>query len=184
MNILGIDIGFAKLGWAVVRLEKDAEHVLDAGLIKTRKDKRTVLQTYDNARRVREISRDLRDVFDRNEITAISAESMSWPRSSSNCAKIGMGWGVLLSLAEGRDIPVVFVSPQDLKEKLTGKRSASKQEVQDALFALPGFNLEGHFKAMKLARGQWEHPVDAAAAVVATLQTDMIRAMVGARRQK
>ena len=175
MNVIGLDPGFASLGWGVVELTPRVV-LINAGCIRTKKSQRKVLATDDNVRRIRELYRVLDPVFTQYEPRAIATESMSWPRSSSVCAKLGMSWGLSIAIAERYDLPLVSVSPMDLKTALTGDGTASKAEVRAAVLATPGFHrLAGLLDKAKFPPSQYEHPTDAVAAVLATQTTDIMR---------
>ena len=88
-----------------------------------------------------------------------------------------MAWGVVGTLAFRHGLPVLQVSPQDLKRCLTGSKTASKAEVQDALTARYGP------LTLPSQRTLHEHVCDALGAVVACLDAApvlMARRLVGA----
>lgn len=176
--VLGIDPGFASLGWAAVRLASSGPELLALGLVRTKKDPAARLASGDNLRRARELCRAL--VVDTPRLLGIRAFAVEAPSGMQNAGaatKVGIAWGVVATLAEQWDVPVAAMSPQALKKALTGKNDASKDDVLDALHNRPGFgNLYELLKAAA-PRSLWEHPVDAAAAVVAALDTDIIRAV-------
>ena len=176
MNVIGIDIGFASLGWGIVELGRNDVRIVDAGCIRTKpsQKKRNVLAASDNIRRVRELDTGLVKVFERYEPRAFAAESMSWPRSSSVCAKLGMAWGVVLSLANARRLPIVIATPMEIKTALTGNGSASKEAVRQAVLDRRGFMRLAGMLDKALPKGQHEHPVDATAAIITTLESDVM----------
>lgn len=175
MKVLGLDTGFAFFGWGVVDISASGEMAIAAGCIKTKKSTRKVLAFDDNFRRGRELYDGLSLVIIKHEPKAIAVESMSWPRNAGVTAKLGIAWGVTIALATEFELPVVGVSPQELKRALTGSQKTTKAGMRDAVLEVPGFRRLAGMLAKVLPRGQHEHPIDAIAAVIATRDTDVMR---------
>jgi crossover junction endodeoxyribonuclease RuvC len=172
--ILGIDPGFANMGLALVRLDPIGETVLGLAVMKTEKDdaKRSTRAADDNVRRAREIGAELLKIADTYEVVMIAAECMSFPRSASVAAKMAMAWGVLAMLAEYRGIAIAQASPQRIKRVLCGSAKASKDEVESALLVRYGNHIEDLYHGNE---GRREHVFDALGAVVATLDSEVVR---------
>jgi crossover junction endodeoxyribonuclease RuvC len=172
--VIGADRGFSAFGYALFELFKTTEVLVEAGVIETKKanKKANVLASSDNHRRTQELWEALEDIFGRYEsIYAAAAESTSLPRNAGASYKIGRADSVYAVNLISRAIPLAEASPQAVKKALCGKASVSKQEVQRALERMyPGQFDE--FKA-EYAKGKWEHGFDAAAAVVACLNSQV-----------
>jgi crossover junction endodeoxyribonuclease RuvC len=173
--VIGVDPGLAALGLARVQIRRDDEHVAGLAVARTQKDSRKheVLSCDDTMRRAAELA----DALERwllatpGEVVAIVTEAVSMPRSGSVCFKQGLAFGVLAAVALARRVPVIQVTPQNLKRAVTGDRSASKEAVQVALTARYG--------AIDWPRpaGIMEHAADALGAVVAALPHPAIMAV-------
>lgn len=167
-NALGLDPGFASIGYAVVEIGRHSDRVVALGVIRTEKSdaKRKVLATDDNVRRCQEIIRALKTLFDKMDPVVLCAESMSFPRNASAAAKVALTWGVIttLALTHTTQVPIIQCSPQELKKVVSGSKAASKTDVQDALLAKYSYlpSLLG-----KLPKGQHEHAYDALGAIEA-----------------
>jgi len=174
--VLGIDPGFASVGYALVEVRPTDERLVRIGVIATKKvdAKRAVYAADDNFRRGREIAKALSELVAGNKVLAICAESMSFPRNASAAAKVAMCWGVLAALSESQGIPLVQVSPQEVKKQTCGVTVASKLDVLKAVRTrYPTFDslcTEAAVTATHL-----EHPTDAVATVVASLNGDVLR---------
>jgi crossover junction endodeoxyribonuclease RuvC len=181
-RILGLDPGFASVGWAVIDLF-DSPQIHALGVLRTKKANRKheVLAVADNFRRARELGRALGRLVVEQQIDVIAAEAMSFPRSSSVAAKMAMCWGVLARVCEEFDLPVVQASPQQIKRALTGRASASKDDVAAAL-ALRFPNAIGLVAG--LPAGLHEHAFDAVGAAVACLGGDVVRASIKTHTKK
>lgn len=172
---LGLDPGFACLGYAVVELTGTTISVKTLGIIRTEKSdkKRKVLASDDNLRRARELVRAFHPIAEGT--VAICAEAMSFPRNSSAAAKVAMCWGVVACLSELMDVPIVQVSPKELKRAVCGNATASKEEVAKALDQRFGRTFAEELVGKGVAPSFHEHPYDALGAVVASLESEVLR---------
>lgn len=180
IKILGLDPGFASVGWAVVELDGNVERLIGLGVLRTKKSarKQNVLAAADNFRRARELGRELGRLVHEHRIDVVCAEAMSFPRSSSVAAKMAMCWGVLAQLCEALALPLVQASPKDIKRAVSGSAAASKDDVQAAL-SLRFPDAVGLVAG--LPSGLHEHAFDAGGAVVACLSSDVV---IAARRPR
>ena len=179
--VMGIDPGFAKVGYSFVQLHQDRAVPVRMGLIQTKKSdkKLKVLASDDNFRRAKVISEELIGVIaeveaEEGALCALCIEGKSFPRNASAAAKVAMCWGVLAKLSVDTGIPVIQARPQEIKIKLCKKANASKAEVMAACQAIYGKAvLEGLVRS--IAQSNLEHPYDSLAAVVACLDSEMLR---------
>jgi Holliday junction resolvasome RuvABC endonuclease subunit len=182
-RIIGIDPGLATCGLAVVDLTPTGYRLLrlDVFASKPSPKKQSVLAASDTLRRARELADWLSPWI--NGASAVAAERFSAPRNASSAAKIGWAWGVIAALAEAEHMPVIQPSPQEVHKTLCGSASASKLDVEQAcrerLVNDGPHNGEaaiGDLNA-RLARGLHEHAWDAFAVVLASLDSDLARAI-------
>lgn len=177
--LLGIDPGFAALGWTLVELQLDDEApplLVAAGVLRTKKSakKRGTLASDDNLRRARELYAGLSALERTWRPAVVCAESMSFPRNAGAAAKLSIAWGVLAALTEARGLPLVQCSPQQLKKAVSGRADASKEDVLSALARLYPTLL---LKLADTPRSLWEHPVDALGAVHTALNSEVVRTL-------
>lgn len=171
--VIGADRGFATFGYAVFELRKTDEVVAEIGVIETKKSakKTGTLASSDHHRRTGELYEGLGDVFRRFNIMAAAAEATSLPRNASASYKVGRGDATFAAVLIVSAIPLSEASPQAIKKVLCGKATASKEDIQKELER----RYSGQFEAFKLeyAKSKWEHGFDAAAAVVACLNSQV-----------
>jgi crossover junction endodeoxyribonuclease RuvC len=177
--VLGLDPGFASIGYAHVLLETSSENPVRMGVFETEKSskKRHVLASDDNVRRAREIAVFLNELLTKGPhgpVRAICAETMSFPRSSSVAAKMAMSWGIISALSSLLDIPILQATPMELKLRVTGSKVADKEAVQRALETRYG-KAKLDTLCEGLAGGKLEHPYDALGAVVACRDSELLR---------
>lgn len=169
--VLGIDTGFSTMGISLLELSGHSDKVLGVKTLTTKKSdkKRNVRASDDNMRRARELAVELRTRIEKYDLKAICMEAQSWPRNSSSSAKIGISWGVVAALAEAHGLPVLQATPQAIKMALVGKSSASKDEIISAI--------KKRYPEIvwPTAKGKHEHIADATGAVVACMDSDIIR---------
>jgi crossover junction endodeoxyribonuclease RuvC len=176
IKVLGVDPGFAKIGWSVSGLTSKGFDPIDMGLITTKKSdkKLKVLASDDNVRRGREISQAFGEILTTHQVVAICAEAKSFPRNASAAAKVAICWGILIQLSVQFDIPLIQARPQEIKTKLCGKANASKKEIQAAVDQMFGKD-----KILQLVEGigrsTLEHPYDSVATVVACSDSEVLR---------
>jgi Holliday junction resolvasome RuvABC endonuclease subunit len=152
------------------------------GLIRTEKanKKAKTRASEDNLVRAKEISAELATLIDRHHISIICAETMSYPRNAAAAAKMAMCWGVIATLADRYNLPVTQASPQEIKKALCGKKDASKEDVQSAIYSLYPVTDSRVTNCIKtdILRGvppsMREHPFDALAAVVACKESEVL----------
>ncbi len=179
-RLLGLDPGFASIGWVVININNCAmvnnEALIGADVLRTTKadKKQNTYAADDNFRRAKEIGRELSRIVDLYQVDAVCAEAMSFPRSSSVAAKMAMCWGVIAQICVTRNLPIAQATPKAIKKNLTGTAAASKDDVQAALSVRfpETIGMIGH-----LPKGLYEHVFDSAGAVAACLQSDIILAV-------
>lgn len=172
-HIIGIDTGFRCFGLADLQFgPKGSLELLRATVLRTEKSakKQAVLTASDNLRRLAELTAGFSTWLD-DEVVAICCEGVSLVRSASVNFQIGLSFGMVTALAQQRDIPILQVSPQNLKLAVAGSKSATKDEVIAAV------GKQFPKTPWPKARGLHEHMADAVGAVIACLQHPTILAV-------
>ena len=177
--VLGIDPGLASFGLAIVALTP-TEEIVHELLVKTTEPssrKLNVLAADDTFSRARKLAELFEGHVNRmgESLHAICAESMSWPRSSTNATKTAISWGILASVAVRTKLPLVMATPMEIKTAVCNSKTASKGEVQKALFKrYPDAAALKTFKKF-VGKTKQEHGFDALGSVVACLDSEVIR---------
>ncbi len=173
MNALGLDGGFANLGFGVA--DYRAREVLHAGVIRTKKSdkKQHVFSSDDLYRRTEEIAGELIHIVSTYEVRIVTMESFSYPRSSMTAAQLGMSFGVVATITRMLGLPVAFLSPKQLKLNTAGSASASKQEVARAVIDHFGTD----WAPDGVPEGKLEHMCDALASIIGAQNSPIMRAL-------
>ena len=134
MLVLGLDISMVNTGWVTAVSDNDGRlFIKDCGVIQTEKLEtgEDVSNTVDSMRRAAKVHAVLEKVCLDHKPTIVCVEAMSWPRNAASAIKMAMAWGAIAPLIIER--PLIEVSPQEIKKVLTGSRSATKKEVEEAV---------------------------------------------------
>lgn len=166
MIILGVDPGFRMVGLVVVDVSDNGRFSLKkASLVETSKSVTRVSE--DNIIRLREIFDVIMSMSTPYSIAAIASEEQSWPRNASSAVKIAQMWGLLVSASwMNEGCPIYQVSPKQLKKRLTGDSSASKEMVEMFVDSIFGGQIKQELERQGIAKSKWNHVYDAAAAAV------------------
>jgi len=175
-TIVGFDPGFANFGFAVANLEG---RVSNCGVFRTKKadKKHAVYASDDNAQRIRELTRSIATLLNHYRPVVIAIESQSWPRNASAATKVAMSWGMVVALAEERQIPMIQITPQNVKVATVGHKKASKEEVKAWAIQEHGSVLAASLQELGAL---YEHAADACAILHAARTSDIFRAIARA----
>jgi Holliday junction resolvasome RuvABC endonuclease subunit len=169
-RVLGVDPAFRKYGWCIVAILWDGSLLYEEfGLIETAKaDKKAkLLVSSDNINRATKITNELAEVYERySGIVAICAEAPAGSKNAKSASALGIAQGLTAAFAADRNLPIFSETPQGLKKKLCGTKSASKARVRDKLLEVAVFTdkAKASIAAVK-AKSKHEHMYDAGAAV-------------------
>ncbi len=124
MRILGIDPGYAIVGWGILDYERAKFTIVDYGAITTDKDTPF-------GKRLVEIYEDLDYLIKRTHPEAISMEKLYFQTNVKTAIDVAQARGVLLLCAENNGIPVYEYTPLQVKQAVTGYGKANKKQVQE-----------------------------------------------------
>ena len=174
--VIGADPGFASFGASIIELLPDREIVHNISVFRTKKSvkKINVKAADDNFRRAQYLAKSIEFLIKKWKPMAIAAETMSFPRNASAAAKVAMSWGILAYVCSVYEIPMVQASPQEIKGALCDNKSATKKDIQEALERRYISKAFAEFK-YNYPEGQWEHGFDSVGAVVACLNTEVLK---------
>lgn len=177
---LGLDPGFAHFGYTLAHVySREHVEVIEMDHIGTEKSgkKANVGGMSDDSHRTRTIIKRLDPLFAQADY--VTAEAMSFVRNASTMAQIGRAWGAVDTLTELHQLPLTQVTPQALKIAVAGNKSASKDEIREALDKRFGYCLaEKHLRKVT-RKDDREHPYDGLGSIIATLDHDVVRAILG-----
>lgn len=126
MRILGVDPGFDRLGYGAVDLRgSDATWVMH-GCVQTSKDD-------DYSLRLQQVRDGLRRVIEETRPDAVAVEELFFQSNAKTAMKVGMARGVVLLAIADAGLPLVEVTPNQVKQGLTGWGAADKKAMQQMI---------------------------------------------------
>lgn len=120
--ILGIDPGTNVLGYGILAISAHQVRMLAMGVI----DLRKVADTYLKLGRIYERIIGIIDSFHPDEL---SIEAPFFGKNVQSMLKLGRAQGVVIAAAIARQIPIHEYAPMEIKQAITGRGSASKEQV-------------------------------------------------------
>jgi len=186
MDILSIDPGICNWGYAHIKVTIPNKgqpffKVLRAGLIETAPTKtKHVRRSSDDLCRCREINRAMVAYLDDHpEIAFAIAEIPHGGGKSATALKLlGMATALLVTVP----VPLIEVTPEEVKRIITGRRIASKQEMIDWVRVHhPEIHWIGRSQTQPIQKN--EHIADAVCAAYAGMATEQFKQIVEIHRR-
>ena len=131
MYFLGLDTGYARLGYGIISLQRKKNHprIEDYGIFETAKES-------SDGERLLELESKLVGLLQEHPVAACAVEEVFFRKSLSTGVRLIQARGVILLTLAKKRIPVLSVSPTRLKKMLTGYGSADKRQVQNMVAKL------------------------------------------------
>lgn len=123
MRILGIDPGFARMGFGVVEVRFPSYTLLDFGHVSTAKEEAHPL-------RLHHIASDLLELCERWNPDLCVIEKLFFSKNVKTALKVAEARGVILETLTRAGYPVVEYAPNEVKLALTGDGRADKRQMQ------------------------------------------------------
>lgn len=147
--IMGVDIGFVNTGLSLFRFFiKDGKAIfklIGVCVITTAKSdkKKNMRAADDDIRRINEITQQINSFIDKHtsklDSLIVFAEAPTGGAQSAKANRaMGMATTIPAVIFEMREIPVEYVSPNDVKVAVAGSRTASKLEIMDKVIKMIG----------------------------------------------
>ncbi len=124
MVILGIDPGYAIVGWGVIRFENNMHKPLAFGAITTEAHT-------DFNQRLQQIYDDTCEIIDRSRPDAMSIEKLYFTTNATTAIQVAEARGVILLAAQQHGIKVFEYTPLQVKTAVTGYGKAKKPQVME-----------------------------------------------------
>lgn len=140
MNILGIDCGLERLGWAVFSHtpnESPRYTYAASGLIKTSAKQPTherLLVLFDQ----------LNDVVKKHHVDHFVIEQLFFFKNQKTVIPVAQSQGAVMLSASQNGLPLEFLTPLQIKQIVTGYGNADKESVKKMIhLQLPDIELKG-----------------------------------------
>lgn len=124
MVILGIDPGFAIVGFGAIQAEPGAQTLLSCGAITTQAG--LPLPT-----RLLQIENDMAQLLDTVKPDAMAVEELFFTNNITTGIGVAQARGVILAAAERAGVPIFEYSPSAVKLAITGFGKAEKHQMME-----------------------------------------------------
>ncbi len=124
MIVLGIDPGYAIVGYGIVKYEKNQFTPINFGAVTTKAGERF-------SSRLKKIYDDIIDIMKLYKPEAISIEKLFFNTNTTTAIDVAQARGVILLAAEVMNIPVFEYTPLQVKQSVTGYGKAQKAQVME-----------------------------------------------------
>ncbi|MBR5152093.1 MAG: crossover junction endodeoxyribonuclease RuvC [Clostridia bacterium] len=126
MIILGIDPGYAIVGWGVLEYQGNRFRVLDYGAITTDAS----MEMYS---RFLAIHQELNAIIERYKPDGMAIEELFFNSNRTTAINVAQARGVLLLSALNNNVPIFEYTPLQVKQAVAGYGRAEKQQVQQMI---------------------------------------------------
>ncbi len=123
-NVLGIDPGLTRCGYAVLQVEGNTEvSMMALGVLRTEPEQEL-------PHRLAEIASEIDALLDEYQPSVVAVERIFFQSNVRTAMSVGQVSGLVLSAAARRGVEVVQYSPNQVKLAITGWGGADKVQVQ------------------------------------------------------
>ncbi len=133
MIILGIDPGYAIVGFGIIKYEKGRVSVLDFGAI-------TTPAGMEFTERLKSIYEDLSYLFDKYKPDAMAVEKLFFNTNQKTAIDVAQARGVILLAAKLHGTECFEYTPLQVKQSVVGYGRAEKKQVQEMTRQLLGLS--------------------------------------------
>ena len=124
MRILGIDPGYATIGFGLLEAQRGSFRLLQYGTITTSAE-------LEFAKRLQVIYEDMNRLIDAAAPDVMAIEELFWGHNVTTGIGVSHGLGVILLAAAQRDLPICEYTPMQIKQAVVGYGNATKLQVMD-----------------------------------------------------
>lgn len=124
MRILGIDPGYATIGFGVVEVNRSVLVLKQYGTI-------TTPAQMDFPQRLQVIFRDMQQLIDTVHPDAMAIEELFWGHNVTTGIGVSHGRGVILLAIAQAGLPIYEYTPMQVKQAVVGYGKAEKRQVMD-----------------------------------------------------
>lgn len=124
MVVLGIDPGFAIVGWGVIEYNANRHRPIAFGAITTKAH-------VDFNLRLKQIYDDMVELLDRSKPDAVAVEKLYFTTNVTTGIQVAQARGVILLAAQQAGVPVYEYTPLQVKTAVTGYGKARKPQVME-----------------------------------------------------
>ncbi len=123
MIILGIDPGFAIMGYGIISYEGNKFKTIDYGAI-------TTPSTMETPLRLKKIYRELNEVIEKYDPDVVAIEELFFNNNAKTALLVGHARGIAVLSAANKNKEIFEYTPLQVKQGVVGYGRADKKQVQ------------------------------------------------------
>ena len=124
--ILGIDPGTLVMGYGLIAIDKSNVSLVEMGVLHLAKNK-------DHAERLELIFRKMETLIKFHKPAAVAIEAPFFGKNVQSMLKLGRAQGVAIAAAMMHGLQAVEYAPRKIKQSVTGRGNATKEQVWEML---------------------------------------------------
>jgi len=128
MKILGIDPGSTRTGYGLIEKHGHDLKLIKSGLLK--------IISRDKNVRLLELSKSFADLLKKQRPDFIAIEKIFFMKNMKTAVEVAQSRGVLLLVATSLNIPIIELSPSEVKLNIAGHGGVNKKLVADMVFKI------------------------------------------------
>ncbi|MEA4922792.1 MAG: crossover junction endodeoxyribonuclease RuvC [Eubacteriaceae bacterium] len=129
MRILGIDPGYAILGWGIVDMKGNHFQVVDYGAVTTEAGEKM-------PDRLKHLYSSLIEIIDEHHPDVAGIEELFFNNNAKTAINVGQARGVAVLACANKDLEIGEYTPLQIKQALVGYGRADKKQVQTMVKAI------------------------------------------------
>jgi crossover junction endodeoxyribonuclease RuvC len=133
MIVVGIDPGLATTGFGVIKKLEEKIIPVSYGCIRTSAKKQT-------SERLLDIYNEISALFEKYNPQTIAVEKLFFKKNVTSAMSVSEARGVILLVAQQKQIPLFEYTPAQIKQAITGAGHADKQQMQEMIKRLLGLD--------------------------------------------
>jgi crossover junction endodeoxyribonuclease RuvC len=122
LTIIGIDPGTNILGFGVISASGNNLKLVAAGSVH-------MSGRQSHYEKLKRVYRSIEDLLDLHKPDVVSVEAPFFGKNVQSMLKLGRAQGITLGVALSRNLEVVEYSPKKIKQAITGRGNATKEQV-------------------------------------------------------
>lgn len=123
MIILGIDPGYAIVGYGVIKYENCKFKTMEYGAITTNAEENMFI-------RFKKIHDSLAEIIERTAPDVMAIEELFFNSNQKTAINVAQARGVLILAAMNKEVPIFEYTPLQIKQAIVGYGRAEKKQVQ------------------------------------------------------
>ena len=131
MRILGIDPGYAIVGWGVIDYENSRFRVVDYGSVQTKAGTDTV-------ERLEKVYQGINTIIERYKPEHMAIEELFFNTNVTTGIAVGHARGVILLALAQKNCPFYEYTPSQVKQAVVGYGKAEKRQVMELTRSILG----------------------------------------------